>query len=84
MAELGGKRCPDCDSSLQPIKLFARTSIQRKYGAYDSDGAVIRYATGEAKRGKWFSWTYDVAGKVSAMICSSCHRIFLYGLPGAG
>jgi hypothetical protein len=81
MPESGEKRCPDCEGPLQPIKLFARTPFA---GGTYSDGAVIRYATAEARRGKWFSWTYDVAGRVNAMMCSSCHRIFFYGQPGEG
>jgi hypothetical protein len=74
------QRCPDCDGELQPIKLFARTPTK----AGKVDGAVIRYASAEAQRGKWLSATYDVAGKVRAVLCSSCHRIFLYGQPREG
>jgi hypothetical protein len=84
MAASDEKRCPDCDGSLLPIKLFARTEINTKLSSYYSDGDVIRYAAAKAERGKFFQWTYDVAGQVSAMMCSSCNRIFLYGQPGAG
>lgn len=79
MSDASEKPCPDCGGSLTAIKLFARTPIKGQWT--DSDGAVVRYATPEAAYG-WVVSQYDVAGRVSAMLCSSCHRIFLYGHPG--
>jgi hypothetical protein len=79
MSEPTDRRCPDCKAPLDPIKLFARTPI--RHG--DADGAVIRYATPEAQKGT-LSWCYDTAGKVHAMLCSKCLRIFLFGEPNTG
>jgi hypothetical protein len=81
MAEVSAKRCPDCGAPLMPIKLFARTPVNDQLNP--SDGPVTRYTTPDAKRG-WFVSQYDVAGRVSAMLCESCQRIFLYGHPGEG
>lgn len=79
MADASAKPCPDCGAALQPIKLFARTPVTQQFNS--SDGEVIRYATPEAKLG-WLVYQFEVAGRVSAMLCESCHRIFLYGHPG--
>jgi hypothetical protein len=79
MVEVSANQCPDCGGALTPIKLIARTPVKGQLKP--SDGAVVRYAIPEAKRG-WFVSQYDVAGRVSATLCQSCHRIFLYGHPG--
>lgn len=73
------RRCPDCGGALQAIKLFARSAGGGVHGYMDVP--VLRYAAAEAQRGSW-SYLYEVAGKVNARLCSSCHRIFLYGEPG--
>jgi hypothetical protein len=73
MVEESARRCPDCGGELRPIKLLA------KGPAAQPDGAVTRYADPGAKRDGCFQ--FPQAGKVSAMLCSSCHRIFLYGEP---
>ena len=56
--------------------MFARTPIA---WAWDADGAVVRYAKEQARRGWFFSWMYESAGRIKALKCSKCHRIFLYG-----
>jgi hypothetical protein len=81
MTKASAHQCPDCSGVLNPIKLIARTPIGSQLT--DSDGAVVRYAKPDAKRG-WFVSQYEIAGSVTAMMCESCHRIFLYGRPGEG
>jgi hypothetical protein len=78
MADASARRCPDCRGDLQQIKLFARTFIG--WPGVGQDGAVTRYAIPEAKRNGLSQFKEE--GKVSASLCSSCHRIFLYGEPG--
>ena len=74
MANAIATQCPDCGAHLMPIKLVVRAND-------GSDGAVVRYTTPESKRGTFVA-RYDVMGRVSAEMCESCHRIFLYGHPG--
>jgi hypothetical protein len=81
MPDSDEQRCPDCGGSLEDIKMFARTPIAL---TWDADGAVVRYAKKEARRGWFWSWMYESAGRIKALKCSGCHRIFLYGEPKAG
>jgi hypothetical protein len=75
MNDASVRRCPDCAGDLQPIKLFARTMVG--WPGCGQDGAMTRYAAPETKRNGISQ--FEVMGRVSATLCSSCHRIFLHG-----
>jgi hypothetical protein len=59
------------------VKLFARTVVG--WPGVGQDGGVTRYSAPDAKRNGLSQ--LEELGKVNSMMCSSCHRIFLYGEP---
>lgn len=71
------RRCPDCNGSLEPIKLFGRSTENPLSGAA-IDCEVNRYTAGDAGRG-WLWGMFAEKGRVHARICTMCRRIFLYG-----
>jgi hypothetical protein len=71
--------CPDCGADLVEIKLFGRSGENPLSGAA-IDTAVVYYAHVEARRG-WAFGMLKEQGGVRATICTSCHRIFLHGVP---
>jgi hypothetical protein len=69
-------KCPDCESSLQPIKLIDAT---QKMGDQEGRQHVeLSYAASDAKP-SFFSGKISRLGVVRARICPSCGRILLYG-----
>ena len=68
--------CPDCASTLQPIKLIDAT-----HPGFDQQGAQhvqLAYAAPEATR-SFFLGKTPTLGIVKGFICPSCGRILLYG-----
>jgi len=67
--------CPACGKEMHAIKLLG------KAGRADPPDVAIRFYTADdAKRG-WFSG-FPVEGRVTALMCSSCGQITLYGSAG--
>ena len=73
-------KCPECDGSLQPIKLIDATS---KMGDQEGRQHVeLSYAAPDA-RPSVFAGKISRLGVVKAGICPSCGRILLYGATNA-
>src|SRR5262245_46141119 len=72
--------CPDCGGSFAPIKLIARGFENQLTGSAD-DAEVKLFAEADASRGFWFGM-FTQAGRVRALMCQACGRIFLYGSRG--
>ena len=69
-------KCPDCESSLEPIKLIDAT---QKLGDQEGRQHVeLSYAAPDA-RPTFFSGKISRLGAVKAWICPSCGRILSYG-----
>jgi|BarGraNGADG00212_1021973.scaffolds.fasta_scaffold38039_2 hypothetical protein len=73
--------CPDCGGTLQTIKLFARGAKTLAGIAIDTE--AILYTTADAIRDGW-SGKFTEMGEVQPLLCTTCHRIFLYGIPVEG
>jgi hypothetical protein len=71
--------CPSCGSRLSPIMLFGRSGEAPLTG-YPVDAGVAYYTDPEAEKSFW-STRFIEKGVVRAVICQSCHRIFLHGFP---
>jgi hypothetical protein len=63
------RSCPDCGAEMRPILLFDQADGDRH--------ADLEYAT---ESGCW-PFRRPRAGKITAVMCSSCHRVLLYGVP---
>ena len=71
--------CPDCRAGLVEIKLFGRSAENPLSGAA-IDTAVVYFAYAEASRSWGFAMLKE-KGNVRVTMCTSCHRIFLHGVP---
>jgi len=76
----GRTECPDCQSTLDPIRLIDATDRAMGGGvshvelAFAAQGAQHSSLTG----------TLPSSGIVKAKLCSGCGRIFLYATESAG
>ena len=72
------RSCPDCDTSMEPIKLIDAT-----FRGLDWEGrqqVELKYAAPDARRG-FFTSSIEPLGTVKAQICPACGRIVLHGQP---
>lgn len=70
--------CPDCQGSMQPIKLIDAT-----HPGWDSKGVQhvgLSYAAPDATKSH-FVGRIESLGVVKGFICPDCGRIVLYGEP---
>jgi hypothetical protein len=72
--------CPDCGGTFARVKIIARGSENPISGAA-IDTEVKLYAEADAQRSTWLRM-FTPAGRVRALMCQSCCRIFLYGSRG--
>jgi hypothetical protein len=71
--------CPDCKSTMQPIKLIDATDGP----GWDQEGVQhieLAYAAPDAAR-SFFLGKIQRLGAVKGLICPECGRIILYGVP---
>lgn len=66
------RNCPDCSGVMNPIIMIDK--------AHGEGHRAMEYALGGAKP-SFFLRRYPIAGTVSAIMCSQCGRIVLYGVP---
>lgn len=64
-------QCPDCQTTLQAIKLIDRSNEPDREPCYTA---------ADAQR-KWYTGHFPVAGKVKASMCPSCGMILLHAEP---
>ena len=74
--------CPDCGGVLNAIALFGREEFNLRQGL-GVDAGVQYYSAASNEQG-FFSGRYSISGRVKSSMCSSCHRIFLHGVPESG
>ena len=65
------KTCKECGDTLAEIRLIDR--------AHAGSHVDVVYTRAEAKRG--FFGRFAVEGKVGALMCPTCGRISLFGIP---
>jgi hypothetical protein len=74
--------CPDCGGVLNAIALFGREEFNLRQGL-GVDAGVQYYSAASNEQG-FFTGRYSISGRVKASMCSTCHRIFLHGVPESG
>ena len=74
--------CPDCGGVLNAIALFGREEFNLRQGL-GVDAGVQYYSAASNEQG-FFTGRYSISGLVKASMCSTCHRIFLHGVPESG
>ena len=72
--------CPDCGGSFARVKIIARGS-ENPFSGAAVDAEVKLYAEADAQRSAWLGM-FTPAGRVRALMCQSCCRIFFYGSRG--
>ena len=65
--------CPDCNGTLQAIKI-----IDHGEGNFPTKA---EYAEAAAKRSFWGLGLFPIAGGISARVCDDCGRILFYAEP---
>ena len=79
MSELQ-RDCPECKIALRPIKLLDATNLG--LGFNGSGHVELSYAAPDATRSS-FLGVIERQGTVRGLICPTCGRILLYGVPKA-
>jgi hypothetical protein len=75
--------CADCGGPLEAVALFGR-GPQNPLTGVAIDAALQYYTDAGANRTSlwWGAGMLTAKGTVQASMCTSCRRIFLYGIPG--
>ncbi len=66
------RKCPDCDCSMEAIRLIDK--------AYYPRHATLEYTGGDDHRGVWLG-RFPIQGQIDACLCPQCDRVLLYANP---
>jgi ssDNA-binding Zn-finger/Zn-ribbon topoisomerase 1 len=78
MSFIGKQNCPDCDGSMKQIDIIDKATSTSLFSRPKQ--TALQYLISGGKK-NFFTGQYPIKGRVCAIMCDTCNRILLYGVP---